>query len=63
MESRPGERTFAPHGFPEHTADLGEDVMNYVVAGEAAKPALLPIPGQTEPHWGYEAAIRFRSHL
>jgi pimeloyl-ACP methyl ester carboxylesterase len=50
-------RTFVPHGFPEQTADLGEVAMNYVVAGEASKPALLLIPGQTESWWGYEAAI------
>src|SRR5436190_18086245 len=37
---------FVPHGYPEKTADLGEVVMNYVVAGPASKPALLLIPGQ-----------------
>jgi pimeloyl-ACP methyl ester carboxylesterase len=51
-------RTFAPHDFPEHTADLGEVAMNYVTAGEASAPALLLIPGQTESWWGYEAAIK-----
>ena len=49
---------FVPHGYPEKTADLGEVVMNYVVAGPASKPALLLIPGQTESWWGYEAAIK-----
>ena len=58
MDGKPGERTFTPHGFPEQTADLGEVAMNYVVAGEAGKPALLLIPGQTESWWGYEAAIK-----
>jgi len=57
MDGKPGERTFVPHAFPEQTADLGEVAMNYVVAGEASKPALLLIPGQTESWWGYEAAI------
>jgi len=52
------ERTFVPHGYPEHTADLGEVKMNYVVAGSPANPALLLIPGQTESWWGYEGAIR-----
>ena len=57
MDAKPPTRTFVPHGFPELTADLGEVVMNYVVAGDAAKPALLLLPGQTESWWGYEAAI------
>ena len=39
--------TFVPHSYPEHTADLGEVTMNYVVAGSPSKPALLLIPGQT----------------
>lgn len=52
------ERTYVPHAYPEHTADLGEVKMNYVVAGSPSKPALLLIPGQTESWWGYEAAIR-----
>lgn len=57
MDSAQDPRTFVPHGFAEQTADLGEVAMNYVVAGEASKPALLLIPGQTESWWGYEAAI------
>ena len=57
MDGKPGERTFVPHAFPEQTADLGEVAMNYVVAGEASKPALLLIPGQTESWWGFEKAI------
>jgi pimeloyl-ACP methyl ester carboxylesterase len=52
------ERTFVPHGDAEHTANLGEVTMNYVVAGSPSKPALLLIPGQTESWWGYEGSIR-----
>jgi len=50
-------RTFVPHGFEEHTADLGEIRMNYVVSGAPGLPALLLIPGQTESWWGYEKAL------
>lgn len=50
-------RTFLPHDFAEHCVDLGEVRMNYTVAGEASKPALLLIPGQTESWWGYEKAM------
>jgi pimeloyl-ACP methyl ester carboxylesterase len=49
---------FSPHAFPEHIVDLGEIRMNYAVAGDAGRPALLLIPGQTESWWGYEAAMR-----
>lgn len=49
---------FVPHAYAEQTADLGEVTMNYVTAGDPAKPALLLIPGQTESWWGYEAAIK-----
>jgi pimeloyl-ACP methyl ester carboxylesterase len=49
---------FSPHAFDEHIADLGEIRMNYAVAGEAGRPVLLLIPGQTESWWGYEAAMR-----
>ena len=31
--------------------------LNYATAGEASKPALLLVPGQTESWWGYEAAM------
>ncbi len=48
---------FIGHAFDEHTVDLGEIRMNYVVAGDPANPALLLIPAQTESWWGYEAAI------
>jgi pimeloyl-ACP methyl ester carboxylesterase len=49
--------TFVSHGFEEHTADLGEIRMNYVVSGDPGRPALLLIPGQTESWWGYEKAL------
>lgn len=48
---------FVDHGYPEQLADLGEIRMNYAVAGESAKPALLLIPGQSESWWGYEKAM------
>jgi len=51
------EATYVPHDFPEQLADLGEVQMNYVTVGDAGKPALLLIPGQTESWWGYEAAL------
>jgi pimeloyl-ACP methyl ester carboxylesterase len=59
--------TFVPHGFEEHTANLGEIRMNYVVSGNPDRPALLLIPGQTESWWGYEKALpllatHFRAH-
>jgi len=38
---------FVPHSFDEHTVDLGEIRMNYVVAGAPENPALLLIPAQT----------------
>ena len=50
--------TYVPHGYAEHTVDLGEVVMNYAVTGAQAAPALLLIPGQTESWWGYEPAMR-----
>ena len=31
--------------------------MNYATVGDASKPALLLIPGQTESWWGYESAL------
>jgi hypothetical protein len=38
---------FSPHAFAEHIVDLGEMRMNYAVAGDAGRPALLLVPGQT----------------
>jgi pimeloyl-ACP methyl ester carboxylesterase len=49
--------TFVAHAFPESLADLGEIRMNYAVAGEPQRPALLLIPGQSESWWGYEAVM------
>ena len=49
---------FVEHGFPEHLVDLGEVRLNYAVAGDAANPALLLIPGQSESWWGYEEAMK-----
>jgi pimeloyl-ACP methyl ester carboxylesterase len=45
------------HGHEERTVDLGEVVMNHVVAGDPEAPALLLVPGQTESWWGYAAVI------
>jgi pimeloyl-ACP methyl ester carboxylesterase len=50
--------TYVPHGYAEHTVDLGEVVMNYAMTGPEAAPTLLLIPGQTESWWGYESAMR-----
>ena len=50
-------RRTSPHAFAEQLADLGEVQMNYVTVGDASKPALLLIPGQTESWWGYEQAL------
>jgi pimeloyl-ACP methyl ester carboxylesterase len=49
--------TYVPHAFTEQTIDTGEAKINYAVAGEPDKPALLLIPGQTESWWGYERAM------
>ncbi|HEY4343851.1 MAG TPA: alpha/beta hydrolase [Parvibaculum sp.] len=49
--------TYVAHAYAELAIDLGEVTMNYAVAGEPAKPALLLIPGQTESWWGYETAM------
>jgi pimeloyl-ACP methyl ester carboxylesterase len=48
---------FVKHAYQEHTVNLGEVVMNYVVSGRETNPALLLIPGQTESWWGFEKAI------
>jgi pimeloyl-ACP methyl ester carboxylesterase len=56
--------TYVAHGFPEHLVDLGEVQLNYATTGDASKPALLCIPGQTESWWGYEAALpRLAEHF
>jgi pimeloyl-ACP methyl ester carboxylesterase len=51
------EATYVPHAFPERLYDTGEAALNYAVAGDADKPALLLVPGQSESWWGYEAAL------
>lgn len=49
--------TYVAHAYEEIGVDLGEITMNYAVAGEPDKPALLLVPGQTESWWGYEKAM------
>ena len=51
------ETTYVPHAFPERICDTGEVALSYAVAGDADKPALLLVPGQSESWWGYEAAL------
>jgi pimeloyl-ACP methyl ester carboxylesterase len=57
LEARDRETTFVSHEIAEHTVDLGEVRMNYVVEGNPEHPPILLIPGQTESWWGYERAI------
>jgi pimeloyl-ACP methyl ester carboxylesterase len=49
--------TYVAHDYEEQRFDTGEAEINYVTAGDAARPALLLIPGQTESWWGYERAL------
>ena len=49
--------TYVDHGHEERTYDTGEVLLNHVVVGDASKPALLLIPGQTESWWGYADAL------
>ncbi len=49
--------TYVAHDFDEQRFDTGEVELSYVTAGDASKPALLLIPGQTESWWGYEQAL------
>jgi pimeloyl-ACP methyl ester carboxylesterase len=49
--------TYVPHGYEERRFDTGEAEINYVGVGDASRPALLLLPGQTESWWGYEAAL------
>jgi pimeloyl-ACP methyl ester carboxylesterase len=51
------EATYVGHEFREELFDTGEVEINYAVAGDRSKPALLLIPGQTESWWGYEGAL------
>ena len=54
-EDRAG--VFVPHDFDEHVVDLGEVRLNYATAGDAKRPALLLIPGQSSSWWTYEKAM------
>jgi pimeloyl-ACP methyl ester carboxylesterase len=49
--------TYVEHDYSEQLFDTGEVLLNYAVAGSAANPPLLLIPGQSESWWGYEAAM------
>jgi pimeloyl-ACP methyl ester carboxylesterase len=49
--------TYVAHAYEERLFDTGEVQLNYAVAGDASKPALLLVPGQTESWWGYEGAL------
>ncbi len=49
--------TYVAHDFAEQLFDTGEVRLNYVTTGDASRPALLLIPGQTESWWGYEEAL------
>src|SRR3954451_22028365 len=51
------EVTYVAHDYEEQLFDTGEVQINYVTTGDASKPALLLIPGQTESWWGYEKAL------
>ena len=51
------DETYVEHRYPEQLFDTGELLLNYATAGDAANPALLFVPGQTESWWGYEAAM------
>jgi pimeloyl-ACP methyl ester carboxylesterase len=51
------EATYVTHEIPEQLVDLGEVQMNYATVGDAALPALLLVPGQSESWWGYEAVM------
>jgi pimeloyl-ACP methyl ester carboxylesterase len=56
--------TYVPHGYPEHSIDLGEVTMNYAVAGDPDLPALLLVPGQVQSWWSYEDTIaRLEKHF
>jgi pimeloyl-ACP methyl ester carboxylesterase len=49
--------TYVAHDFEEQLVDVGEVEINYATAGDASRPALLLIPGQTESWWGYEPVL------
>ena len=49
--------TYVDHAYEEQLFDTGEAEINHVIVGDASRPALLLIPGQTESWWGYEEAL------
>jgi pimeloyl-ACP methyl ester carboxylesterase len=49
--------TYVAHGYEERLFDTGEVRLNYATTGDAGRPAVLLIPGQTESWWGYETAL------
>ena len=49
--------TYVAHEHVERRFHTGEVELNHVAVGEASRPALLLIPGQTESWWGYEPAL------
>ena len=49
--------TYIAHRHEEQRFDTGEAEINYVSVGDASRPALLLVPGQTESWWGYEDAL------
>jgi pimeloyl-ACP methyl ester carboxylesterase len=56
--------SYVSRAFAEQLVDLGEIEMNYATAGDAAAPALVLVPGQTESWWGYEAVMpRLAEHF
>ena len=57
LEAEDRAETFVPHGYPEQTVDLGEIRMNFAVAGDPGRPALLLVPAQSESWWGYEPVM------
>ena len=42
------DETYVEHKYSEQLFDTGELSLNYATAGEASKPAVLLVPGQTE---------------
>ncbi len=49
--------TYVDHGYVERLFDTGDVQLNHVVVGDARRPALLLIPGQTESWWGYAKVL------
>ena len=53
----PDETYVAARAIPSSCSTPARCKLNYATAGDASKPALLLVPGQTESWWGYEAAM------